>query len=176
VAYKATQQWRITNRRIRPLPRARLVRGTSRAFVGADNLNVMHPVRFASLFLIVAVCAVAAPSRQGGVSAHMLPKRVADLGDMKWGFDITYADYLKPETEKPVIQSAAGLVAFLRKQDKRVQDNGLWIVITNPAAYSDSELALLEDVKTAFRREHLPLFICRGAELPNGWKRYDTDA
>ena len=29
-----------TNRRIRRLPQARLVRGTSRAIVGADNLNV----------------------------------------------------------------------------------------------------------------------------------------
>jgi hypothetical protein len=152
------------------------VRGTSRAIVNADHFNVMHPVRFVTLFLLVAACALADPARQGGVSAHMLPKRVADLGDMKWGFVISYAEYLKPETEKPVIQSAAGLVAFLKKQDKGVQDNGMWIVITNPAAYSESELALLEDVKKAFRREHLPLFICRGADLPNGWKRSDTDA
>jgi hypothetical protein len=136
----------------------------------------MHPAKYLSLFLLAAVCALADPSRQSGVSAHMLPKRVADLGDGKWGFVISFAPYLKPESEKPVIQSASALVAFLQKQDQSVQDNGMWIVITNPGSYSDSEMALLEGVKNAFRRSHLPLFICRGSELPNGWNRFDKDA
>jgi hypothetical protein len=152
------------------------VRGTSRAIVNADQFNVMHLTKYMAVFFLAAVCALADPSRQSGVSAHMLPKRVADLGDGKWGFVISYAPYLKPESEKPVIQSASALVAFLQKQDQSVQDNGMWIVVTNPASYSDSEMALLEEVKSAFRRSHLPLFICRGSELPNGWKRFDKDA
>jgi hypothetical protein len=59
------------------------------------------------------------------------------------------------------------------KQDKSVQENGVWIVVTNPDAYSDSEKALLEDVKAACRRAKIPVFICRASELPSGWKRYD---
>jgi ankyrin repeat protein len=35
----------LTNHRIRRLPQARLVRGTSRAIVNADHFNVMHPDR-----------------------------------------------------------------------------------------------------------------------------------
>jgi hypothetical protein len=136
----------------------------------------MHPAKFVSLFFLAAACLLAEPTRQGGVSAHMLPKRVADLGNGKWGFVVSYAPYLKPEAEQPVIQTAAALVAFVQKQDPGVQENGLWIVITNPAAYSDGELALLEEVKKTFRQNQVPLFICRGAELPNGWKRYDKDA
>lgn len=133
------------------------------------------------LFLLAAcVFAVstlsAEPSRRGGVSSHMLPKEVAALdpdGKMKWGFDITYAPYLKPEAEKPVFQTAESLLTFVKKQDPEVRDNGLWLVVTNPASYSKEELALVEEVKAVFHREHIPLFICRGAELPDGWKRFD---
>jgi len=144
--------------------------------VVAAKFEVMHPAKYVSLYFLAAVCLLAEPARQGGVSAHMLPKGVADLGNGKWGFVISFAPYLKPEAEQPVIQTASALVAFVEKQDKEVQDNGLWIVITNPASYSGNELALLEEVKKAFRQKHVPLFICRGAELPNGWKRYDKDA
>jgi hypothetical protein len=158
------------------LSRALLPWSRRRAIVAADLFNVMHPTKYVSLFFLAAACVLAEPVRQGGVSAHMLPKRVADLGDGKWGFVISFAPYLKPEAQQPVIQTVAALVAFVEKQDQGVRDNGLWIVITNPASYSDSELALLEDVKKKFRQKQIPLFICRGADLPNGWKRFDKDA
>jgi hypothetical protein len=46
-------------------------------------------------------------------------------------------------------------------------------VITDPDAYSAAEKALLEDIKVACQKESIPLFVCRGTDLPNGWKRYD---
>jgi hypothetical protein len=103
----------------------------------------------------------------------MLPKRVAEIGGMRWGFSVDPSPRLKAEPSPVVLQSAADLIAYFRKQDAGVQQNGVWIVITNPAAYSEQELALLEGVKSACRRERIPLFICRAAELPNGWTRFD---
>jgi hypothetical protein len=124
------------------------------------------------LFLILSSMTFAEPARDKGISAYMLPKHVADVQGGKWGFVMAYAPYLKSEKEQPVLQSAEELVEFVKKQDQDVQENGLWIVITNPAAYTDDEIALLENVKHAFPQNHLPLFVCRGSELPNGWKRY----
>ena len=115
-----------------------------------------------------------APERAKGISMHMLPKRVADIGGKKWGLVVSYAKYLKPEQAEPVLQSAMEFLTFVRKQDKEVQDNGAWIVTTHPDAYSAPEKNVLEDIKTLCRKQNIPLFIVRGSELPNGWQRYDN--
>lgn len=104
---------------------------------------------------------------------HMLPKRAADLGRMKWGFSVDYSSLLKPEPEQPVLQTPEEFLGFVRKQDKAVQDNGVWIVTTHPDAYSTVESKLLEDIESLCRRQGIPLFIARASALPNGWKRYD---
>jgi len=104
---------------------------------------------------------------------HMLPKRVADLGGQKWGLAVTYAKHLKPEANEPVLQSVSEFLAFVRKQSRSVQDNGAWIVTTHPDSYAESEKKILEDIKAICRKERIPLFIVRGADLPNGWHRYD---
>jgi hypothetical protein len=54
-----------------------------------------------------------------------------------------------------------------------VQENGVWTVTTHPDAWSDTEKNLVEDVKLTCHREKITLFLCRAAELPDGWKRYD---
>jgi hypothetical protein len=127
-----------------------------------------------ALSLVSSLALAATPERAKGISVHMLPKRVADLGKRQWGFVVSYAEYLKPEPAQPVLQSPDDLLQFVRKQSPSVQDNGVWIVTTHPEAYSDSEQKLLEDVKTICRRESIPLFIASGSELPNGWRRYDN--
>jgi hypothetical protein len=104
---------------------------------------------------------------------HMLPKRVADLGGQQWGFTVAYAKHLKMQADPPTLQSTKEFLSFVRQQDKAVQENGVWIVITDPDAYSAPEKTLLEDVKVLCQKELIPLFICRGVDLPNGWKRYD---
>lgn len=127
-----------------------------------------------AVFLVMSNAAFAvAPERSKGVSVHMLPKRVADLGQKKWGFVVAYAEYLRPEQSEPVLQTPNDVFAFIRKQDRSVQGNGIWVVTTHPDAYSDQEKKLLDDIKTLSRREKIPLFIVRGSELPNGWRRYD---
>jgi hypothetical protein len=130
---------------------------------------------FALLSIVGLSCAasVATPERSKGISMHMLPKRVADIAGKKWGLNVDYARYLKPESEQPVLQTSDEFLAFVRKQDKDVQENGAWIVTTNPDAYSDAETKLLEEIKLLCQKEKFPLFIVRASELPDGWKRYD---
>lgn len=131
---------------------------------------------FGLVFLLLAASAAtsAEPERSKGISAHMLPKRVAELGQKKWGFVVAYAQFLKPEQLQPVLQSPTEVLAFIRKQDASAQENGLWIVTTHPDAYSEQEKNLLEDVKTLSRQKKFPLFVVRGSQLPNGWQRYDN--
>ena len=137
-------------------------------------LRIKAAISLILLFSIVLLANAAGPERSKGISLHMLPKQVAELGNKKWGFVVTYADYLKPEQAQPVLQSSAELLAFVRKQDRIVQDNGVWIVTTHPDAYSEAEKLLLEDIKNLCRKERIPLFIVRGSKLPNGWQRYDN--
>jgi hypothetical protein len=115
--------------------------------------------------------AATAQDRSQGVSMHMLPKRVADIGRSPWGFTVDNSPRLRPESKRPVLQTVAAVLSYIRKQDVSVQENGLWIVTTDPDAYSEEEKSFLEDVKTMCLREKIPLFICRAAQLPNGWSR-----
>lgn len=114
----------------------------------------------------------AAQERWKGISMHMLPKRVADLGGDPWGFRVSLIG-TKRVASPPVIQTAADLLAFYREQEPSVQENGIWIVVTHPDAYSQSEKDVLESVKEMSRKERVPLFICRASQLPDGWVRYD---
>jgi hypothetical protein len=117
--------------------------------------------------------AAASPERAKGISMHMLPKRVADISGDRWGLTVSPAAHLAPEPVQPVVQSTGQFLVFVRKQSPAVVGNGVWIVTTDPGSYSASEKTLLEDIKFLCRKEHIPLFIARGSELPNGWKRYD---
>jgi hypothetical protein len=136
--------------------------------------------RIVPLLISVLLCSVvlvlhaaSTPERTHGISIHMLPKRVAELGGRPWGFSVDYSPRLRAESQQPVIQTAAEFLSYVRKQDSGVQENGVWIVTTHPDAYSAEEKMLLEQVKSLCRREKIPLFVSRASELPNGWKRFD---
>ncbi len=136
----------------------------------------MHSLAALIVVLQVAtasVPAVESPDRAKGVSLHMLPKRVADLSHGAWGFVVAPASHLTPIPDHHVLQSASALLSFARKQAAPVQRNGIWIVTTDPAAYSPTETRLLESVKALCIKERIPLFIARGSQLPDGWVRYD---
>ena len=135
----------------------------------------MNRITTVLLALLVSAGLVAANAqeRSQGISAHMLPKRVADIGGRPWGFAVDYSLRLEPESHPIVLQTVAEVLSFVRKQDTGVQENGLWIVTTSPDAYSEDEKRLLEEVKSMCRREKIPLFICRASQLPDGWLRFD---
>jgi len=131
-----------------------------------------HIITVAFLLTTFAVAA-ATPERSKGISMHMLPKRVADLGSNKWGLTITPTEYLTSDARSTTLQTADEFIAFVQKQSALVKENGVWIVTTHPAAYSEQEKAFLDEVIGVCAKEQIPLFIVRGSQLPNGWKRYD---
>jgi hypothetical protein len=139
---------------------------------GETLMNRITTVLLA-LLLSAGLVAANAQERSQGISTHMLPKRVADIGGNPWGFTVDYSQRLKPESHPVTLQGVAEVLSFVRKQDAGVQENGLWIVTTHPDAYSEDEKRLLEEVKSMCRREKIPLFICRASQLPNGWMRFD---
>jgi hypothetical protein len=134
------------------------------------NRTVLTPVLIP---LLTALAFAATPERAKGISMHMLPKRVADLGGNKWGLTVTAASYLTPDAASTTLQTGAEFRSFVRKQSSAVKQNGVWIVTTNPEAYSKPENTFLEQVMSICAAEKVPLFVCRASELPDGWKRYD---
>jgi len=138
-------------------------------------MKVLGVAVFLTALLALATSAQAVtPQRAQGISMHMLPMRVAELGGKKWGFMVAHAPYLQREPAQPVLQSTAEFLAYVRKQDKGVQAHGVWIVTTHPDAYSPTEKNLLEEVTALCRREGIPLFVARASQLPEGWKRLDN--
>jgi hypothetical protein len=157
------------------------LRRAGRASRGPLNADVrVHSMRQFLTFLIAAMflaphasSAADSPIRGSGISMHMLPKRVAQISGEPWGLTVSYANHLKPEPAQPVVQSASQFLTYVRKQSPSVQANGVWIVTTDPSSYSESELAMLDEIKALCRKEQIPLFVAQATELPNGWKRYD---
>lgn len=131
----------------------------------------MKKALFTVLVIGIACTLLGEPNREKGISMHMLPERVAKISGQKGGFTVNYAPYLKPEKKEPLLRTAEEFKAFVKKQDYEVKANGVWIVTTNPSAYSEIEKALLEDVSTSLRESEAPIFVCRGSELPDGWKQ-----
>jgi hypothetical protein len=132
-----------------------------------------------TLVLSIVICFLAAsfafaeePVRSKGISVHALPKRVAKISGKPWGFEVSYAPYLKPEPEQPFLQSVSDVLQYIKKQDPSVIKNGFWVVTTNPSAYSDEELELQRQIKIELPKHNIPLFWARGSELNNGFKRY----
>jgi hypothetical protein len=128
----------------------------------------------AGLALLLATLAVAAgPERSKGISMHMLPKSVADLGGSKWGLTVSRSEQLTPDSGSTTLQTPEEFLAFVQKQSSSVRENGVWIVTTHPDAYSEPEKTFLNKVIALCVKEKIALFITRASQLPNGWKRYD---
>jgi hypothetical protein len=125
---------------------------------------------FFSVFLLMPGCSSSKePNRDKGLSVHMLPNRVAALKGEAGGFQVFPQHGVKELTMIPGVDE---LVAFYKNQGSRVQKNGIWIVVTNPKAYSEEEFEKIEILKKICIESEIPLFIARAKNLPGGWERY----
>jgi len=118
----------------------------------------------ATILCVAAVCIAGEPERAKGLSAHMLPERVAKISGQSGGFTVgeqTYSD-------------AAQLIAYFHTLPSATQENGIWVVTTSPSAYSAAEREKLRVLVTQCQQQKIPVFTCRGSELPGGWKRLDV--
>lgn len=117
--------------------------------------------------LVLAVTVAAAPLRERGLSLHMLPDRVAKLQDSRGGFVLR-----DPQTGRSerTLSEAAEVMDYISTLPAQVVENGVWIVYTNPAAYSKKEQRKLEALIATCKENKIPVFCCRAADLPDGWK------
>jgi len=128
-------------------------------------------IRNAALAWLVTltVCLASEPERAKGLSVHMLPDRIAQLANRNNGFtargangtESTYAD-------------AKQLVAFFQTLPAPIQENGIWVVTTDPSAYSPAEHEKLRALLELCRQKDIPVFTCRASELSGGWKRSEV--
>jgi len=118
------------------------------------------------IFLLSASLLLAAePTREGGVSVHFLPDRVAKISGERGGFTVKDppATYAEPKD----------LLAHFQRLPASVHENGIWIVTTHPSSYSETEQAKLKSLAALCAEKKIPVFTCRGSELPKGWKRLE---
>ena len=92
----------------------------------------------AILFLLLTITLVIAaePTRDGGLSVHMLPDSVAKFSGGHGGFTMT-----DPATKKPgsTYATPKELLAYFQDLPPTVRQNGIWVVTTHPDSYSDSK-------------------------------------
>jgi hypothetical protein len=126
-------------------------------------------MKFLLCCLLAATFAAAAePTRDKGLSIHALPDRVAKIQGGKGGFTVTDPDTGRAGKTYPDV---AALWKHFEKLPATVQQNGLWMVITNPVSYSEVEVAEQTALIERCRKSGVPIHTCRAADLPNGWKR-----
>ena len=124
----------------------------------------------AILFLLLTASLVIAtePMRDGGLSVHMLPDRIAKLSGGHGGFTVT-----DPTTNRrgSTYAEPKELLAYFQQLPPTVQQNGIWIVTTDPDAYSESEQTKLKALVALCIGKTIPIYTCRASQLPNDWKR-----
>src|SRR4029077_8076187 len=116
----------------------------------------------ANLTATTALPSATQPKREFGLSVFMFPKRAADLDatkTVKWGFVVTERDDRRRPVDRPTFQTAEDLLAFYRSRPSSVQQNGLWVVVTHPDAYSPEEKAILEHLKSICLKQEVTLFM-----------------
>jgi hypothetical protein len=106
------------------------------------------------------------PIRKNGLSLHLFPERVAQLSGAHGGLR-----GIDPITKAlgQTFRSSEELLSYFMGLPETVRQNGIWIVTSNPDAYSEYELSMLSVLAKDCRERGIPCFICRAAELPNGW-------
>lgn len=119
------------------------------------------------LLLTASMLSAAEPTREGGLSVHMLPDRVAEIDGQHGGFTVT-----DPATRQPgtTYGQPRELLDYLSHLPASIQQNGIWVVTTNPSSYSEGEQAKLKALAKLCAEKKIPLYTCRASELPTGWK------
>ena len=108
------------------------------------------------------------PKRDAGLSVHLQPERVGQARGETGGFDVLPQAGVK---DRKLFPTAEALFTFFKSLPGTVQQNGLWVVTTDPAAYGESELKQISVLEDLCKRSQTPLFVSRAKELPTGWQR-----
>jgi hypothetical protein len=120
------------------------------------------------LLLTASLLVAAEPSREAGLSVHLLPERVAKISGEHGGFTVTDP---VTKTRSNTYAEPKELFASFQHLPETTQKNGIWVVTTHPTSYSEAEQTKLKTLIALCVEKKVPIYTCRGSELPNGWKR-----
>ena len=139
------------------------------------NPTLLRPSIAAVCALALAACSAhPRPERMRGVSVHLVPERSASwTGSSKGGFVASLAEPARLDTKQRRFASAALLIEFVKRQSADRRANGVWLVVTHPDAYSAMERAQVELLASGCQGLGIPLFVCRGRDLPSGWQQVE---
>lgn len=126
-------------------------------------------MRIVLLLLFTAFRVMGAePSREAGLSVHMVPERVARRTGVDRGFAVVEPGWkMKPRT----YAHSHDLLAYIRTLRAETRENGVWVLTIEPRSYSDAEQAELKNLVALCGNEGIPVYACQASELPGGWKR-----
>ena len=105
------------------------------------------------------------PLREKGLVVHFGPKAVVE------GISGRFMYSVGLNGEKKSVDLPADLIEIFLQQNKTVQENGIWVVVTNPDAYSAEEKEMISALEGLCKQKNIVLFEARGMDLPGGWKR-----
>jgi hypothetical protein len=108
------------------------------------------------LLILTATLGIAGePRRDDGLSVHMLPDSVAKQTNGHGGFTVS-----DPATNRPVSTyvEPKDVLVYFQQLPSAVQHNGIWIITTDPGAYSDSEQAKLKVLVGLCVRKKIPIY------------------
>ena len=105
------------------------------------------------------------PLREKGLVVHFGPKEVVN------GISGRFMYSVGLNGEKKSVDVPTDLIGVFLQQDITVQENGIWVVVTNPDAYSAEEKEMMNSLETLCKQKNIILFKARGMDLPGGWKR-----
>ncbi len=132
-------------------------------------------------FLVLALLSCRAslePRREEGLGVLLVPKLSTQPGvpgKDRWGFLISVPGDRRPPAERPLVTSPAALLGFLAEQSRAVQFNGIWLIVTDPDAYTPTEKNMVVELKRLCNEKETALFVTRGSEFPYGFERVNED-
>ena len=109
-------------------------------------------------------------NRERGVSVYLVPENVDKMVEKKSVRRFIIASSKNPGIEGAA-QTAEDLVGNLLEAYHEELTYGMWLVLTNPNSYSEKDSQEKANLEALARKHKIPLFVCRGMDLPNGWKQ-----
>ena len=120
---------------------------------------------FAILALtLLTLVAQAAPDREHGIQVNFLPGDKVEKHGLKGFFTVTSP---KPEKELAGLDTE-GLLKHIRSLPEEVRENGVWIIYTLPAVYSDAERTQIQLLSAKCKEDKIALFSCTASKLNAG--------
>jgi hypothetical protein len=126
------------------------------------------------LGLLIATC-WAQPNEELGTMVNMVPKQQASRSPSgEHGFLATVLQQADENNLKPtfVAHSATEFIRLYRRLPVELQENGIWLSLSENDPYSAQEKTMLENLKTLCKKHRLWLFIRTGPGFDDqGWTR-----